>query len=86
MDLIRRRIAEHGTILETIPHASAEDGSIEFVFVVTTTDVVGLEIRQLHVTVDSIGEAPPERSSTRRRTTCSGRRTGCVLPLRSGGA
>ena len=59
VDLIRRRIAEHGTILETIPHVG-EDGSIEFVFVVTTTDVVGLEsLRQLHATVDRIGEAPP---------------------------
>jgi two-component system chemotaxis sensor kinase CheA len=58
VDLIRRRIAEHGTILETIPHVG-DDGSIEFVFVVTTTDVVGLEsLRALHATVDRIGEAP----------------------------
>jgi two-component system chemotaxis sensor kinase CheA len=54
VDAVRRRIAEHGTIVETTPHVG-KDGTIEFVFLVTAASVDALAtLGDMHAVVERV--------------------------------
>jgi len=60
VDAVRRRLDQRSTIVETVPNVG-EDGSIEFVFLVTAASADALaEVRDLPVVIEAI--SPPERA------------------------